>query len=44
MTEDGAYTSELARGIDECIYAFIDDDFFNLSEEEFIEKVKKHLD
>ena len=44
MTEDGAYVDELARGIDECIYAYVDDDFFNLSEEKFIEKVKEYLD
>ena len=44
LMPDGAYADETARGIDETIYSFIDDNYFNLSEEEFIEKVKEYLD
>ena len=44
LMSDGAYADETARGIDETIYSFIDDKYFNLSKEEFIEKVKEYLD
>lgn len=38
------YPDEEAKVIDETIYAYIDDEYFNLSYEEFIEKVIKYLD
>ena len=43
MTQDLSPRLE-AKKIDETIYAYIDDDYFNLSYEEFIEKVIKYLD
>lgn len=42
--DDKGYVDEEAREIDEQIYAFIDDDFFSLSLEKFIENVKALLD
>lgn len=42
--EDKGYFDEEARVIDEQIYSFIDDNFFSLSVEKFIENVKKLLD
>jgi hypothetical protein len=41
---DKGYVEEEAREIDEQIYAFIDDNFFSLSLEEFIENAKALLD
>ena len=42
--DDKGYVDEEAREIDEQIYAFIDDNFFSLSLEEFIENAKASLD
>ena len=42
--DDKGYVDEEAREIDEQIYAFIDDDFFSLSLEKFIENAKSLLD
>ena len=42
--DDRGYVDEEAREIDEQVYAFIDDDFFSLSLEKFIEKAKALLD
>ena len=42
--DEGGYTSDEAKAIDEEIYAFVDDEFFSLGYEEFIKKVKKYLD
>ncbi len=42
--DDKGYVDEMARDIDEQIYAFIDDDFFSYSLEKFTEKVKDMLD
>ena len=42
--DEVGYPDDEARIIDERIYAFIDDEFFNLSYESFIEKVKRYLD
>ena len=42
--DDKGYVDEEAREIDEQIYAFIDDNFFSLSVEKFIEYVKNLLD
>lgn len=42
--DDKGYVDEEARELDEHIYAFIDDEFFSLSLEKFIVKVKKYLD
>ena len=42
--DDKGYIDEEAKIIDEQIYAFIDDEYFSLSSEEFIEKVKLFLD
>lgn len=42
--DEKGYVDEEAREIDEQIYAFIDDEFYSLSLEEFIEKVKMFLD
>ena len=44
VPDGGDYADETARHIDEQIYSFIDDEFFDLSREEFIEKVKEYLD
>lgn len=38
------YPDEEARYIDEKIYGFVNDDYFQTSYEEFLSKVKKHLD
>ena len=38
------YPDELARIIDERIYAYIDDSFFECSAETFLDNVIKHLD
>ena len=42
--DDRGYVDEEAREIDEQVYAFIDDDFFSLCLEKFIEKAKALLD
>ncbi len=42
--DDKGYVDDDARIIDEQIYAFVDDIFFSLSLEEFIDKVKILLD
>lgn len=42
--DEKGYVDEEAGEIDEQVYAFIDDDFFSLSFEKFIEKVKASLD
>ena len=42
--DEVGYIDNEARIIDERIYAFIDDEYFNLSFESFIEKVKMYLD
>ena len=42
--DNKGYVDEEARDIDEQIYAFVDDEFFPLSLERFIEKVKTLLD
>ncbi|MBR0490315.1 MAG: hypothetical protein IJJ68_08975 [Prevotella sp.] len=42
--DEKGYPDEKARIIDEKIYAFIDDCFFNLNKKDFIAKVKKLLD
>ena len=42
--DDKGNVDEKAKEIDEQIYAFIDDEFFSLSLEKFIEKVKVFLD
>ena len=42
--DDKGYVDEEAREIDEQIYAYIDDDFFSLSLEKFIENAKALLD
>ena len=41
--DDKGYVDKEAKEIDEQIYAFIDDEFFFLSLEKFIEKVKVFL-
>lgn len=38
------YVSNEARYIDEQIYAYIDDEYFSLSHEQFLEKVLLYLD
>ena len=42
--DEYGYPDETARMLDEKIYAFINDEYFNLSKEKFITKVKKYLD
>ena len=42
--DERGYPDAEAQYIDEQIYAFIDDDFFNLSYNDFIKKAKKYLD
>lgn len=42
--ENKGYRDNEAKRIDEEIYAFINDEFFSLSQECFIEKVKQYLD
>jgi hypothetical protein len=42
--DDKGYVDEEAREIDEQVYAFIDDNFFSLGLEKFIEKAKALLD
>ena len=42
--EEKGYESDDARQIDEQIYAYIEDEYFSLSYEEFLEQVKKWLD
>jgi len=42
--DDIGYVDEIARKIDEQIYAFVGDDLFSLSLEDFIENVKVFLD
>ena len=42
--DEYGYPDETARVIDEKIYSFIDDEYFDLSEEEFIAKAKERLD
>ena len=42
--EEEGYPDDEAQMIDEGIYAFIDDEYFKLSYEGFIKKVKKYLD
>ena len=42
--DEKGYVGEEAKEIDEEIYAFIDDNFFFLSFEKFIEKAKASLD
>jgi len=42
--DEGGYTSDKAKAIDEQIYAYVDEKFFSLSYDEFLEKVKKYMD
>lgn len=42
--DDRGYGDEIARDIDEQIYAYVDDKLFGLSLEEFIQRIKKFLD
>ena len=42
--DDKGYVDEEAREIDEQVYAYIDDSFFSLSLEKFIEKARNMLD
>ena len=42
--EKKGYKDEEARWIDESIYAYLDDEYFNMSEKSFIEKAKSLLD
>lgn len=42
--DSNGYQDEEARWIDEFIYAYIDDEYFNLNEKSFIEKAKRLLD
>lgn len=42
--DDRGYVNEMAREIDEQIYAFVDDELFALSLEEFIGRIKILLD
>lgn len=42
--DDRGYVDEEAREIDEQVYAFIDDDFFSLCLEKFIDNVMVLLD
>lgn len=42
--DDTGYTDEIARIIDEQIYAFVDDELFALCLEDFIVNVKAFLD
>lgn len=41
---DRGYDDEIAKDIDEQIYAFVDDKLFGLSLEEFIQRIKLFLD
>ena len=41
---DRGYVNGIACRIDEQIYAYLDDEFFSLSSERFLEKVKLYLD
>ena len=43
-SNEKGYVDEVARSIDEQIYAYIDDDYFSLSLEDFLQKVKLYLD
>ena len=42
--DDKGYEDNIAHNIDERIYAYIDDDYFSLNLEIFLEKVKLYLD
>ena len=42
--DSNGYQDEEARWIDEFIYAYMDDEYFNLNEKSFIEKAKRLLD
>ncbi len=42
--DDNGYDDEEAREIDERIYTFVDDEFFSLSFEQFIDNAKVLLD
>lgn len=42
--DDKGYIDEMAREIDEQIYAFVDDELFALSLEEYIVRIKELLD
>ena len=42
--EDQGYPDDEAQFIDEKIYAFMDDDFFYLGYEDFLDKARKYLD
>ena len=42
--DNNGYIDDTARRIDEQIYAYIDDDYFSMSMEVFLEKVKFYLD
>lgn len=42
--DDFGYSDDEARKIDEYIYAYVDDEYFNLKDEAFIEKVISILD
>ena len=45
LYDDGSgYVDDMAREIDEQIYAFVDDELFALRLEEFIVRIKVHLD
>ena len=41
---DKGLVDDTARSIDEQIYAYIDDDYFSLNMEDFLQKVKLYLD
>ena len=42
--DDNGYVEDMAKTIDEQIYAYIEDEYFTLNYDEFIEKVKMYLD
>ncbi|MBR6330508.1 MAG: hypothetical protein IKR79_02535 [Bacteroidales bacterium] len=44
FNEENGYTDEEAERIDESIYAYMDDNCFELSARSFIKKAKLHLD
>jgi hypothetical protein len=44
LDDDFDYSSEDARRIDEQIYAYVDESFFELSESAFITKIRTILD
>lgn len=44
IDEDGGYTSEHARIVDEKFYGFIEDEYFDLPDDKFEELVNEILD